>query len=94
MYVIPRQVIKVSCVLSICMANRESIEMIRLVLLVVILFRLLLCSGIIVSKVDTKFNKSVLTTYLMMYLLGKTCKHAVAANVVFLCGWDESSQRT
>jgi len=80
-----------SRVLTNCLANRESIEMIRLVLLVVILFRLLLCSGEIhvVSKVDTKSNKNVLTTYLMMYLLGKTFK-TVAANVVFLCGWDES----
>ena len=78
-----------SRVLTNCLANRESIEMIMLVLLVVILFRLLLCSGEIVSKVDTKSNKNVLTTYLMMYLLGKTFK-AVAANVVFLCGWDES----
>jgi len=78
-----------SRVLTNCLANRESIEMIRLVLLVVFLFRLLLCSGEIVLKVDTKSNEMVLTTYLMMYLLGKTFK-TVAANVVFLCGWDES----
>ena len=57
MYVIPRQVIKVSCVLSICLAHRESIEIITLVLLVVILFRLLLCSGKIVLKVDSKSTK-------------------------------------
>ena len=71
-------------------------EIIMLMLLVVILFKLLLCSGKVVSKVDTKSNKSVLTTYPMMYLfcsLERLVK-TVAANVVFFCSWDEYSLQT
>ena len=56
----------VSCAIIInCLAK---LEIIMLMLLVVILFKLLLCSGKVVSKVDTKSNKSVLTTYPMRYL--------------------------